>query len=318
MESTVTRRDLIAGSAVAALGGALVSASQTAFGADAAVPEGDPFKHCFNTSTVRGRELPLDQLVEIAAQAGYDAIEPWTSDVESYAQGGGNLNDLRKRIADLGLTVESAIGFAPWIVDDDEKRKQALEQARREMALLRAIGGKRIAAPPSGATNTPGLDLLQAARRYHELAEVGRQEGIVPQIEVWGFSANLSRLGETLLVAVESQHPDACVLLDIYHLYKGGSDFAGLRLLNGGEMHVFHVNDYPADPPRDAIRDAARVYVGDGVAPIGDIFRTLRDIGFRGYLSLELFNPTYWERDPLEVAQTGLEKTKEAVARALG
>ena len=41
------------------------------------------------------------------------------------------------------------------------------------------------------------------------------------------------------------------------------------------------------------IADADRVYPGDGVAPIKQILRDLRAIGFRGMLSLELFNREY-------------------------
>ena len=82
-------------------------------------------------------------------------------------------------------------------------------------------------------------------------------------------------------------------------------------------MHVFHLNDYPADPPRAEITDAHRVYPGDGVAPLPDILRTLRDIGFRGMLSLELFNRDYWQQDALAVARTGLEKMKAVVRKSL-
>jgi sugar phosphate isomerase/epimerase len=41
-----------------------------------------------------------------------------------------------------------------------------------------------------------------------------------------------------------------------------------------------------------------------------EIFSTLQRNGFAGVLSLELFNRTYWEQDPLEVARTGLAKMK--------
>ena len=61
-------------------------------------------------------------------------------------------------------------------------------------------------------------------------------------------------------------------------------------------MHVFHINDYPAKPERKEITDAHRVFPGDGVAPLDVLFRTLTDIGFRGMLSLELFNREYWTR----------------------
>ena len=137
--------------------------------------------------------------------------------------------------------------------------------------------------------------------------------GVVPQVEVWGFSNNLSRLGESVFVAIESGHPKACLLPDVYHIYKGGSDFAGLGMIHGGAIHVFHLNDYPADPPREKIGDADRVYPGDGVAPFKQIFGTLRRTGFNGVLSLELFNRGYWKQDAFAVAKTGLEKMKAVV-----
>ena len=118
-------------------------------------------------------------------------------------------------------------------------------------------------------------------------------------------------------VATEAHHPKACILLDLYHLYKGGNDFDSLRLLSGHGLPLIHTNDYPADPPRDTITDAYRVYPGDGVAPLTSIFRTLRDIDFRGYLSVELFNRSYWKESPLKVAKAAIEKTRDAVRKAL-
>ena len=314
MESMMNRRQAIATAALA-----VGAASSTV----AAVPprsrrtEKEPFGYCFNTSTVRGQKLAFDEQVELTARAGYDAIEPWIRDVQAFVDNGGNLDKIRSRIEQLGITVESAIGFANWIVDDDTKRAEGLETARHDMKLVKAIGGTRIAAPPVGATNQEDLDLFKAAARYRDLLEVGKEEGVTPQLELWGFSKSISRLGELMFVAVESGHPDACMLLDIYHIYKGGSDFQGLELINSSRVHVFHVNDYPADPPRETISDADRVYMGDGVAPTSMILQTIYKNGFRGMLSLELFNRTYWEQDALEVARTGLEKMKASVRKAM-
>jgi sugar phosphate isomerase/epimerase len=289
------------------------SAEQTAAAAQGG---NEPFSYCLNTSTIRGQKLTIVQEVDIAAKAGYQAIEPWLNELHQYAEGGGDLTDLGKRIAGAGLRVESAIGFCEWIVDDDGRRKKGLEVARRDMEALRRIGGVRIAAPPVGATKETGLSLLRAAERYRALAEIGARIGIVPQVEVWGFSTTLGRLGEAALVAIESGHPQACILADVYHLYKGGSGLGGMRLLNGAAMHVFHMNDYPAAPPRADIADAHRVYPGDGVAPLAQLLRDMRASGFRGALSLELFNRDYWKQDALAVARTGLEKMRAAVRRS--
>ena len=89
-------------------------------------------------------------------------------------------------------------------------------------------------------------------------------------------------------------------------------------MFNAAALHVFHMNDYPASPPREKATDADRVYPGDGVAPFTQILRDLHGIGFRGFLSLELFNKKYYQQDPLVVARTGLEKMKAAVAKVTG
>ncbi|MBL6724501.1 MAG: sugar phosphate isomerase/epimerase [Rubripirellula sp.] len=282
-------------------------------------PNKMPVRFALNTSTLRGQKLSVVEQVEVTAKAGFDGIEPWIGDLQKYADEGGSLSDLKKRIADLGLTVDSAIGFANWIVDDREARMQGLENAKKEMSVVQAIGGTRVAAPPVGAHRgdsvSPPLQVI--AERYRALLEVGAEIGVTPQLELWGFSPTLSKLSELAYVAAGAEHPDACVLPDFYHIYKGGSDFAALGMIEASRMHCFHMNDYPSDPPRETIADKDRVFPGDGVCPLPTIIRQLIDHGFRGTFSLELFNPGYWERDALEVAQEGLAKSKAVVQAAI-
>jgi sugar phosphate isomerase/epimerase len=118
------------------------------------------------------------------------------------------------------------------------------------------------------------------------------------------------RLGQAAGIAIEAHHPKACVLPDVYHLHRGGSGLDGVRKVNADLLAGFHLNDYPADPPAERLRDADRIYPGDGVAPLGQLFRDLRAIGYRGAVSIELFNPEYYKQDPLRVAKTALEKTR--------
>lgn len=310
MSIMVSRR-----TALAAAAGALAAPAVVSHAA-AAEPSAEPFGYCLNTSTIRGKMLPMVEVVEIAAKAGYKGIEPWVREVDQYVAAGGSLSDLRKRIADLGLSVASVIGFAEWIVDDDAKRAKGLEEARRTMDLTAQIGGTRLAAPPAGATKET-LNLDRVTDRYRALLEVGDSLGVIPQVEVWGFSQTLRRLSECVYVAIESGHPKACVLPDVYHLHRGGSGFEGLKLVSGSAMHVLHMNDFPAQPPREQLLDQHRVYPGEGVAPLAQILRDLRGVGFRGMLSLELFNRGYWEQDPLAVALTGIEKMRAAVEKSL-
>jgi 2-keto-myo-inositol isomerase len=307
---SLSRRDVLAMSTAAIATSVLPST------ASAAEPA-EPFGYSFNTSTIRGQKVHIEDEAKLAARAGFNAIEPWISELQDFTKRGGTLKDLGKQIADLGLKVESSIGFAKWIVNDNLERHKGLDEAKRDMEMVLAIGGRRIAAPPAGATDKPIPELGVIADRYRTLAELGAKIGIIPEAEVWGFSKTLSKLAETILVAMESGHPQACVLPDIYHLFKGGSTFDSLKLMSGKAIGIFHVNDYPKDKDRASIKDADRVYPGDGVAPLAEVFRSLRDIGYRGMLSLELFNPEYYKRDAYEVVKTGLDKTKAAVKAAL-
>jgi 2-keto-myo-inositol isomerase len=313
----LSRREVLAGAGL--LAGAAVFGERPGLAAEPAAPVAQApaasFRYCLNTATLRGHKLGIVKEVEVATKAGYDAIEPWIEALQAYVQGGGALKDLGKQIKDSGLTVEDAIGFPQWLVDDDARRAKGVEQAKREMDMVAQIGGRRLAAPPVGATDLPKLSVAQAAERYRVLLEAGAQIGVVPQLELWGFSKNLGRLSECVAVAMETGHPSACVLVDVFHLYKGGSDFRGIRLLGPEAIQMLHMNDYPNDPPREKIDDSFRAYPGDGVAPLGDLVQTLRRTGGQKVLSLELFNRKYWSDDPLEVARTGLAKMKAVAAK---
>ena len=149
MQTNLNRREMLAAT------GGLLAAGLTSTPALAGKTErqrsaAEPFAYCFNTSTVRGQKLGIVEQINLTSSAGYDAIEPWLRDIDQYVKEGGSLKDLRKRIEDADLTVESAIGFAQWIVDDDAQRKAGLEQAKRDMDTLQQIGGIRKWHAPTG------------------------------------------------------------------------------------------------------------------------------------------------------------------------
>jgi 2-keto-myo-inositol isomerase len=275
------------------------------------------FSFSLNTSTIRQQNLGLVGEIKTAAKVGFDGIEIWMGTLEKYVKEGGKLADIRKLSNDLGIRIEDSIGFATWIVDDDTKRNAALEQIKREMDVLAQIGCKRMAAPPFGATNEPGLNLYKAAERYAKVLDLGKEMGVLPQLELWGFSKNMHLFGETLLVAAESGHPDALILPDVYHFMRGGSPFNALEFINGSKVQVFHINDYPAIDDRTKLTDAMRVMPGEGVAPLNQILQMLNAKNTPIVLSLEIFNEAVWKMDATEACKMGLAKMKAMVAKAL-
>ena len=315
MPRQLSRRDFVTTTGL--LAGGTLLATQTVANANPDDASPQPCTIGLNTGTIRGYKLPLLEQIDVTAKAGYGAIEPWIGDINSYVDQGGSLKDARTRIEDSGLIVSSAIDFPRWAVDDDAARAEGLEKMKQAMGALAELGGTHIAAPPAGINRTPGVDLFAIAERYRAVLELGDEMGVIPQVEVWGSAQTLGRAGEAALVAMHAGHPKACILLDAYHMYKGGSPFEGLKQLNGANMANFHINDYPADPPREEIKDADRVFPGDGICPLNQVLQMLHKTGFRGVLSLEIFNRTYWEKyDALTTARMGFEKTRAVIEKA--
>ena len=278
-------------------------------------PANEPFGYCLNTSTIRGNKLDIVAVVDAAAKAGFHAIEPWITELDSYTKNGGTLKDLGKRIADAGLTVEGAIAFNSFLDDDEARRTASLERLKVDMDKVAQIGGKRIAAPPGNNKAIVSLD--DAAKYYRDALEMGEKLGVQPLLELWGTHPVLGPLSHGIYVTVAAGRGDASLLLDVFHLYKSGTPFTSLKQINGAALHLMHLNDYPQADNPSTLNDGNRIYPGDGVAPLRQILRDLRDNGFRGYLSLELFNREYWARSADENLKTAMEKIRRTVRAAM-
>lgn len=304
----LNRRDLLRLSGVAAAAALLPGTAK----ATVAFPKG-PFRFCLNTSTIRGQNPGLLNSIEIAAKAGYDGMELWINDIKDYLKQGNSIQSLAKFISSKGIVVENLISFTGWMVDDDDKRKVALAELEEEMKLMAALGCRRIAAPPAGVDKDKPIDFQKAGTRYREILALGRKYKVMPQLEFWGASGTLYNFSQALAIAAAANDRDARILPDIYHLFRGGSGFDGLQLVNGKVIEIIHINDYPASKPVNEQTDSDRVYPGDGAAPVKQVLHDLKAMGGTKVLSLELFNKTYWAQDAMLVASTGLQKMKSLV-----
>ena len=96
-------------------------------------------------------------------------------------------------------------------------------------------------------------------------------------------------------------------------MMRGGGSIDDLLTLRGDQIECFHINDLPADPDPLVQTDYDRVQVGEGIADLPRVIANLRSIGYRGPISLELFNRTLWAADPTEVVKVGLERIRGLV-----
>jgi 2-keto-myo-inositol isomerase len=269
-----------------------------------------------NMATIRGHKLGFVKELETAAAAEFRSVEIWADSLQEYLSHGGTIGEAKKRIDDLGIKVEDLISFNKWVADDEATRKDGLEQMKRDMEMMAALGCKRIAATGSGSSNDsmPNLDLI--AERYRAVLAIGDQTGVVPQLEMWGFQKNMSNVAEVIYIAMKSGHPSARVLLDIFHLYKGNTSINTLPLMNPNAAEILYMNDYPATLSSAVIEDKDRIYPGDGVAPLKQILQILLKNREKPLvLSTEVFNAAYYAQDALIVAKTAMEKMKRVMEK---
>ena len=266
---------------------------------------------CLNTSSIRPASL-IDK-IRIASSTGYAAIELWNDDLTNFEEHSGSLSDLRRQLQDNGLTVPSVIALFDWMQCDESSKNRAYDDVRRRMEQAAAVGSPSIVASP--VPDAPNLDIGRAAGRYREILELGTAIGVVPAVEFLGFFENVYQLEQAVAIAQQADHPDACIVLDPFHLYRGGSGFGGIKQLKNTKISICHFNDAPAVPQQFDQGDSDRVYPGDGILPLAEMLRGLTRLGYKGYLSVELFNPTYWKQNLTKVARIAREKT-EAIIRS--
>jgi len=303
------RREFL-GTSILALGGLLLTGSRP----DRA-NQTIPFRISLNVSTIRPYKLPVEQQIEACGKAGFDGIELWMSDIQAYIGRDGSLADLAAMLKDNGLVLDNIIAFAQWAVDDQSRREAGLQQMKREMDITATLGGKYIAAPMSGVSKLDS-SLNDYAQRFLHVIEAGKEHGVTPLLELWGAGA-LSKLADAAYIAIATGHPDANLLLDFYHLYRGGNSFDSLNMINVAKLPIFHINDYPATPPRDQLNDRDRVYPGDGICPFETVIPLLYQGGFRGTFSIELFNEEYCRDNTVDqVLATSLEKTRKVITQS--
>ncbi|WP_273565513.1 sugar phosphate isomerase/epimerase family protein [Maribacter halichondriae] len=276
-----------------------------------------PFRVSLNTSTLTAYKLPVDKQIDLVGKAGFDGIELWMRDIKAYVDAGGSLASLKEKLKSYNLVLENIIAFSKWCSDEASERKEALDLMRSEMSMIAELGGHYFAAPVQGIEKIDPTKLEEYAQRYRAVLEVGDEVGVIPLIELWGMGA-LHKVSDCAQIVIGSKHPKAAMLLDFYHVHRGGNSWATIDTLNAGRLPVIHMNDYPGSPQASLLTDADRILPGEGVCPFDEVLPKLYKAGFRGGLSVELFNKGYWESmDAETLLKKSYDTTRLTIEKAM-
>mgnify|MGYP002031036866 CR=1 FL=1 len=113
-------------------------------------------KFCLNASTIM--TTPIMRQIEVAAAAGYEAIELWHDHIDTFTSEGGRVSEIRTAVDDHGLVVPTTIYLAGWFDSQGDEYLANLDECKRRMTDSAMIGAPHIiAGPPGGSGPVPGM-----------------------------------------------------------------------------------------------------------------------------------------------------------------
>lgn len=257
----------------------------------------------FHGATTMTSDLETD--VRVAREAGYKGLELWADKVYKFLES-HSLAELNALFVDNGIAPMSlnALVFVGFRGDEYPE-----VQARCKMMceIAQAISCPMLVTVPSPTETRWQLPWADVKAEYitvlRDLAAIAAPYGVKLSFEFLGFgwcTVRTPRGAWEIVQAVD--RPNVGMTVDCAHLYAGGGLLDELDALDPKKVFAFHLDDLE-DTCKEAITDNTRLYPGSGVIPLDDICRRMSAIGYDDTCSIELFQPAYWELDPLEVAR---------------
>ncbi len=268
-------------------------------------------KSCFNTITA-GRHRRLEEIIRWSGQVGFAALEIDQNHITDFLTR-FSMDDLKSQIADAGLETASIMAFNLAPLDDAgpgiAKIKEGTEFARELGAPILLV---------YCATNIPKempVDEARnrAAERTAEYAKIANPIEI--GLEPIGRTTLMGGPAAALESAARSRQANVGIVMDTFHFHLSQIPDAEVRAIPREKLLLVHVNDAENIPVKK-LCDGHRLHVGLGVLPLVETFRTLKEIGYEGFLSIELFREEYWNQPVKQVVVEAKRSLDAVLAKA--
>jgi len=256
---------------------------------------------------------PFPQVLSVARDAGWQAIELRRGDILQAYRAGQSRDDVIRTVCDAGIAV-ATLGTEYGIVfAQGEELKRLLDVLDETCVIAKAVGCSTIMTA-TGAES--GSDALAAAN----LRAAGDVVARYGMRLAWEYSAAhpaINRLGHQREVHAAANHPAVGLLLDAYHLERSGDGGASFADMPPEHIVAFQYSDVPSTP-LGGMRPVDRLPPGQGVVRWRELLTLLAAKSYTGYLSYEAPNPAFFARPAAEVAAEGLRCTREMLAGIAG
>ncbi len=237
----------------------------------------------------------LEEKLEAAAQAGFDGIELFEPDLIASPLRPAQIRD---RLAELQLTLDLYQPFR----DFEAVPEPDFARAEAKFELMQELGAELLLVCSNVSPDAIDDDALAAAQ-LHELAERAAAHGLRIAYEALAWGRHVDDYEHAWRIVELADHPALGVCLDSFHILSRGSDPAGIEDIPGEKLFFVQL----ADAPRMAMDVLQwsrhhRCFPGQGAFDLAGFLAHALAAGYRGPLSLEVFNDVFRAVDARRMA----------------
>ena len=252
---------------------------------------------CINEATTMPYSLEEDILA--AAKAKFQAMELWWDKVKEYLCT-HSTKELKKLLVSNNIRPIAMCPLRIWPFRDSEPARKEFIKA---IKVASKIDCKLIIVCPdfqparlskNEAMDTCGIEL-------RKMAEEAKQYSLNLVIEPIGGHTIVPGPKQAIDLIKRSGSPDNVgLLMDTFHYFRSQVPENEIKNIPKNLLKIVHINDCE-DGAINELTDANRLYPTLGVIPLERYIKLLDEIGYNGYLSVEIFRPEYWKKPVQEI-----------------
>ncbi|MGW5463660.1 bifunctional sugar phosphate isomerase/epimerase/4-hydroxyphenylpyruvate dioxygenase family protein [Streptomyces sp. NPDC003996] len=258
----------------------------------------------------------LTEKLAAAARAGFGGVEIFENDLLACPLAP---EEIRARCADLGLSIDLYQPMRDVEGVPEEIFVRNLRRARHKFELMNRLGADTVLVCSSVSPDAVDDD-ARAAGQLARLAGLAEEFGIRVAYEALAWGRHVNTYEHAWRIVEAADHPALGVCLDSFHILSRGSDPKGIEDIPGEKIFFLQLADAPL-LAMDVLQWSRhyRCFPGQGGFDVAGLVRHVLAAGYRGPLSLEVFNDVFRQADagPTAVdARRSLLLLREAVGAA--
>jgi 4-hydroxyphenylpyruvate dioxygenase len=258
----------------------------------------------------------LEAKLMAAAKAGFRAVEMFENDLTFFD---GTPRNVRRMAEDLGLEIVALQPLRDFEAMPEPQRKRNFERAARKLDLMDELGARLLCLCSNVAPEAID-DPARAAEDLAQLADAARGRGYRIGYEALAWGTHVRDWMQAWDIVRRADRPNLGVVLDSFHICVRNNPIEPIASIPGDRIALVQVADAPAlvmDPL--SLSRHHRCFPGQGDLPIAQFLDAVVGAGYRGPISLEIFNDQFRGASVSGIALDGmrsLELCGETLGRA--